>query len=121
MTSLSQKQLKCISNGTKNLKKSSSIGKIVIYDDLENIFDEIDQTRINILQDISQNEKHLEHPINVMFRDYNEFIQLVFRTSRLADKEIIENIPLAVAAGSKLGIELAHDDLLPTILRKREH
>jgi len=37
-------------------------------------------TKITIFQNVNKYNDHMDHPINKMLSDYNEFTRLVFRT-----------------------------------------
>lgn len=37
-------------------------------------------TKIRIVQNVNRYHDHMDHPINKMLSDYNEFTRLVFRT-----------------------------------------
>ena len=62
-------------------------------------------TTITIFQDVNKYNDHMDHPINKMLSDYNEFTRLVFRT-RNTEEAAIRNIPYAIKMGKRLGMQL---------------
>ena len=62
-------------------------------------------TKIKIVQNVNMYDQHLDHPINKMLSDYNEFIRLVFRT-RTTEEKAIQSIPYAIKLGKRLGMQL---------------
>ena len=63
---------------------------------------------------------HMDHPINKMLSDYNEFTRLVFRT-RLTEARAVQNIPYAIKLGKRLGMQLTKNQLMPATLKVREN
>lgn len=47
----------------------------------------------------------MDHPINKLLVDYNEFTRLVFR-SRSTEETAVRNIPYAIKLGKRLGMQL---------------
>ena len=62
----------------------------------------------------------MDHSINKMLSDYNEFTRLVFR-SRITDQAAIRNIPYAIKLGKRLGMQLTKNQLMPATLKVREN
>lgn len=62
-------------------------------------------TKIKIVQDVNKYDSHMDHPINKLLVDYNEFTRLVFR-SRSTEETAVRNIPYAIKLGKRLGMQL---------------
>lgn len=62
-------------------------------------------TKVKIYQDVNKYNDHMDHPINRMLSDYNEFTRLVFRT-RVTEARAVQNIPYAIKLGKRLGMQL---------------
>jgi len=77
-------------------------------------------TTIKIVQDVNKYSDHMDHSINKMLSDYNEFTRLVFR-SRSTEQAAIRNIPYVIKLGKRLGIPLTKNQLMPATLRVREN
>jgi len=60
-------------------------------------------TKIKIVQNVDKYAGHMDHPINKMLSDYNEFTRLVFRT-RVTESRAVQNIPYAIKLGKRLGM-----------------
>ena len=60
-------------------------------------------TRINIIQDIRQNSKHNDHPINQLLNSYNELTQLIFRT-RSSESMTYQNAIKATEIAQMFGL-----------------
>ena len=69
------------------------------------VHDKYPPTKIKIVQDVTKHTHHVDHPINKMLNDYNEFTRLVFR-SRTTEARAIASIPYAIKLGKRLGISL---------------
>ena len=77
-------------------------------------------TKVKIVQNVNKYNDHMEHPINKMLSDYNEFTRLVFRT-RSTEAAAIQNIPYAIKLGKRLGMQLTKNQLMPATLKVREN
>ena len=76
--------------------------------------------KIKIVQNVTRNNDHMDHPINKMLSDYNEFTRLVFRT-RVSESRAVQNIPYAIKLGKRLGMQLTKNQLMPATLKVREN
>ena len=62
-------------------------------------------SKIRIVQNVNRYNDHMDHSINKMLSDYNEFTRLVFRT-RVTEARAVQNIPYAIKLGKRLGMQL---------------
>ena len=76
--------------------------------------------KIKIVQNVTRYNDHMDHPINKMLSDYNEFTRLVFRT-RVSESRAVQNIPYAIKLGKRLGMQLTKNQLMPATLKVREN
>jgi len=77
-------------------------------------------TKIKIVQNLTKYNDHMDHNINKMLSDYNEFTRLVFR-SRTTEAAAVQNIPYAIKLGKRLGMQLTKNQLMPATLKVREN
>jgi hypothetical protein len=69
---------------------------------------------------VTKYNDHMDHPINKMLSDYNEFCRLVFRT-RTTEARAIQSIPYAIKLGKRLGMQLTKNQLMPVTLKVKEN
>lgn len=60
------------------------------------------------------------HPINKMFRTYNEFVKLVFSQKAVYETNYKSNLPKLLKLARKLGLQLLKGQLAPQNLKSRE-
>ena len=89
-------------------------------DMLQNAKNERPPCKIKIVHNPGTYDEHLDHPINKMISDYNEFVRLVFRT-RTTEAKTIQSIPYAMKLGRRLGMQLTKQQLMPATLKVREN
>ena len=85
-------------------------------------FKDYGPTKIKIGINMNAYFHHFAHPINIMIRDYNDFVRLVFKAMTRQDRvPKVSDVTYALKLARRLGLQLNKNHLSVQFLKVREN
>ena len=108
-SSLSQDEFHA-TKGFQQLQETSLIGE-----------QKYNPTKIKLWHVWEPAEQILNHPIQVLFESYNEFIKILFTQRTIYETTFKQRLPLLLKLAKKIGLTLLKGQLQPVNLKIREN